>query len=511
MSKRRAGNELTRDNWDYEEEKVEPGIFQLADHSILKNRVVKKAKRMLQRDETGEIKPIFSGFAGFNSIVSNSNSKQAFSFLTKNHNETPSESGNHPSASTINSLTTSSSLQTSDNNCSKSSGPTIIDSIKVMKLNEAFVKFITNAVQKNPYCVLTPTLKDYEKQISKFVSLSNCKTNITDSLMASSKESPQVSSYENMVTNIKDSDEVKNNSVKVQKTSSDFIKPISNTSNGLLFNFSKDSPVSDITKSKNSTFELNKTDEEIKKDSKTETKEKNPESVIESKFSSTASSGFKLPDVKFNQQSFSTTLTKNSSDKFAFNDSKTSPLNKFPEFKLNTTPSFNFGASGSSFSFNKPLPQQTDSKPFFSFGSIPDQSKISETEKLKNEEDDEDQPPVVNFTPVKENDAIFESKSKLYCLKNGKYEEHGIGQLYIKPVDNKKVQLIMRNDSALGTIMVNTLLNDTVNFTKRNPKNVQLICVLDPTKCVKPQTVLFKFKDSQITDAFESELAKLKK
>lgn len=186
MSKRRAGNELTKDNWDEEEEKVEMGKFKAADESILKNRIVKKAKRMLQRDESGEIKPIFSGFSGFNNITSNSNSKQAFSFLSK-CNETPSESGNHPTSSTINSVTTSSNSALSENNCSKSSSPSVINPDKVMKLNEAFVKFITNAVQKNPYCVLTPALKDYEKQLSKFITLTDNITNTFDSSMASSK------------------------------------------------------------------------------------------------------------------------------------------------------------------------------------------------------------------------------------------------------------------------------------------------------------------------------------
>lgn len=186
MSKRRAGNELTKDNWDEEEEKVDPGTFQVADDSVLKNRVLKRAKRTLQRDESGELKPIFSGFSGFNSLSSNINSKQAFSFLSKSNN-TPSESGNHPSASTINSLTTSSSLTFSESNSSKSSTPPIVNHDKVMNLNKAFIKFITNAVEKNPYCVLTPSLKDYEKQISKFVDLSALKTNSPDSSMTSSK------------------------------------------------------------------------------------------------------------------------------------------------------------------------------------------------------------------------------------------------------------------------------------------------------------------------------------
>lgn len=256
----------------------------------------------------------------------------------------------------------------------------------------------------------------------------------------------------------------------------------------------------------------NKTNEETKKEKNEQTKS---QSITLEESKSTPTEGVKLGDFKFNQESFSTPLAKNSFE-FSFNDKKMSPLSKPSEIKFNTAPSFNFQTTAPSFSFGKPT-EQTDNKPFFSFGSkLPtvtpnaDSSKSTEDQKSKDEED-EDQPPVVNFTPIKENDAIFESKSKLFCLKNGKYEEHGIGQLYLKPVDDKKIQLLMRNDSALGTIMVNTLLNETVNFTKRNAKNVQLICILDPTKSTKPQTVLFKFKDSQITDSFESELNKLKK
>lgn len=281
-----------------------------------------------------------------------------------------------------------------------------------------------------------------------------------------------------------------------------FDKPIKNTANnsGKLFKFGNSNPVTNINESSKSNSKHDKTNEETKEEEKIESK---LQSVSSEESTSTPTSGFKLPDFKFNQQPFS------------FNDSKVSPSSKPSEFKFNATPTFNFQPSASTFSFGKPAEQKTENKPFFSFGAKlptvtpnPDPSKSTEDQKL---EEDEDQPPVVNFTPIKENDAIFESKSKLFCLKNGKYEELGIGQLYLKPVDDKKIQLLMRNDSALGTIMVNTLLNESVNFTKRNAKNVQLICVLDPTKSTKPQTVLFKFKDSQITDSFESELNKLKK
>lgn len=524
MSKRRAGNELTKDNWDEEEEKVDPGTFKVADDSVLKNRILKKAKRTLQRDESGELKPIFSGFSGFNNLSSNLNSKQAFSFLSKS-NDTPSESGNHPSVSTINSLTTSSSLIFSESNSSKSSIPPIVDHIKVMKLNEAFVKFITNAVQKNPYCVLTPSLKDYEKQISKFVDLTSIKINTPDSSMASTKGSPQISSVmESEVTHTKNSNEVKNNSVNIQTSGTSFINPIGNISNNeQLFSFGIKSQDTNAKESSINILKLDKTVKEHIEEKNVETKLL-PFSLEESKNTLTESNGFKLGDFKFNNQSLSTSFTSKSPDfkcndkktlPFGSNDKKTSPLEKPIICKtLNTKPPFNFGSTLPSFSFKSI--EQSNTKPIFSFGSKSPTITFS-AENLKTEppqmpqEEDEDQPPVVNFTPIKENDTIFESKSKLFCFKNGKYEELGVGQLYLKPVDDKKIQLIMRNDSALGTIMANTLLNESVKFTKRNAKNVQLTCVLDPTKSTKPQTILFKFKDSQITDSFENELTKLKK
>lgn len=335
-------------------------------------------------------------------------------------------------------------------------------------------------------------------------------------------DSPQISSFENTAILTKDSDEVKNNSVNIETKSTSFISPTSNNSNnGQLFNFGNSNPVTKANEASINNLKLDKTDEEIKKEENLKSKSQSISSE-ESKDTSTTLGGFKFGDFKFNEQSFtnqlsSTPLTKKSPE-FVFNE-KTSPMGKPPGIStFNTTKaSFNFGSTTiPAFSF-KPMEKQND-KPFFSFGLKPPiqtpvsdiNKSIIEAQNSKGEENEEDQPPVVNYTPIKENDAIFESKSKLYYLQDGKYEEHGIGQLYLKSVDNKKIQLIMRNDNALGTIMINTLLNESINFTKRNAKNIQLICIPDPTKSTKPQTVLFKFKDSQITDSFENELSKLK-
>lgn len=316
-----------------------------------------------------------------------------------------------------------------------------------------------------------------------------------------------------METRTKNADEVKSNSINIQTNVTSFAEPINNSLNTSNNGFKFGNSSTSVCESSNN-LKVDKANEEIKEE---KSKEPKLQSAEESKSTPTLTGRFKLGDFKFSSPPFTTSLTNNSPG-FIFGDTKkTSPINTPSETKLNPPiPSFSFGTDAPAYSFKST--EQNSNKPFFGFVSTPstkttisDSSKNDEPQKSKDDEDNEDQPPVVNFAPIKENDAIFESKSKLYYFKNGKYEEHGIGQLYLKPINEKKVQLIMRNDSALGTIMVNTLLNDSVKFTKRNPKNVQLICVVDPTKSTKPQTVLFKFKDSQTTDAFENELAKLKK
>ena len=45
MAKRSAGTELNHENWDQEEESEEAGTFATATEDVLKDRVIKKAKR----------------------------------------------------------------------------------------------------------------------------------------------------------------------------------------------------------------------------------------------------------------------------------------------------------------------------------------------------------------------------------------------------------------------------------------------------------------------------------
>lgn len=314
---------------------------------------------------------------------------------------------------------------------------------------------------------------------------------------------------ESKITLTKNSDEVKNNPVNVQRSETSLINPTGNISkNGQLFSFGNKSQDTNAKESSTNILKPDKTVTEHTEEKDEETKMQ-PFSSEESENTLTETNGSKLGIFKFNK-SLSTFLTDKCPDVtfcdqklplFGLKGKKSLFLEKQVCKTINTKPPFNFGGTQPIFSST----EQKNSKSIFTFGSPT--SEDLKTQSLI----DEDQPPIVKFKPIEEKDAIFESQSKIYCFKNGKYEELGFGQLYLKPVDDKKIQLIMRDDSPLGTIMANTLLNESVNFTKRNAKNVQLTCVLDPTKSTKPQTVLFKFKDSKVTDSFENELNKLKK
>lgn len=45
MAKRNANTDLNHDNWDQEDESEEAGTFATASQDVLKDRVIKKAKR----------------------------------------------------------------------------------------------------------------------------------------------------------------------------------------------------------------------------------------------------------------------------------------------------------------------------------------------------------------------------------------------------------------------------------------------------------------------------------
>ena len=64
---------------------------------------------------------------------------------------------------------------------------------------------------------------------------------------------------------------------------------------------------------------------------------------------------------------------------------------------------------------------------------------------------------------------------------NGGYKDKGVGFLHLKKVsDEGKHQLVVRQDTQLGTILLNVLLSNMPKCDKQGSKFVKLFCVPNP-------------------------------
>ncbi|XP_076471076.1 nuclear pore complex protein Nup50-like [Babylonia areolata] len=155
MSKRKPTSELNDRNWDQEDEPEEAGTFSSAGQDVLKNRVIRKAKRTLPTDpEKRNSGSVFAGFAlktSDSSVPKPSLSTGVTLNFGSNLTFQPKSNGTE---------------QTSSNDSKKDStdNPEYLRQLKV--LNENILSWIQKHVEKNPYCILTPSFKDYEKHLS---------------------------------------------------------------------------------------------------------------------------------------------------------------------------------------------------------------------------------------------------------------------------------------------------------------------------------------------------------
>ncbi|XP_038635848.1 nuclear pore complex protein Nup50 isoform X1 [Scyliorhinus canicula] len=137
--------------------------------------------------------------------------------------------------------------------------------------------------------------------------------------------------------------------------------------------------------------------------------------------------------------------------------------------------SFNSGTSGSL--FGKDLNQEKTGAPTFSF-TTSTELKGNEHKDGKDEESEEPPKPIVN--EIKEDDAIFSKKCKLFYKKDGDFKEKGIGTIHLKPVADQKVQLLVRADTNLGNILLNIMLHPSLPCTRTGKNNVLIVCIPNP-------------------------------
>ncbi|KOX73664.1 Nuclear pore complex protein Nup50 [Melipona quadrifasciata] len=185
--KRPAARELNHDNWDEEEKPEEAGTFKKATDDVMEKRIVKKAKRRLQNSE--DTRSAFGTFRGFKT---SSTHASPFSFLasgntststnevscktTTNINKSPTnnetiktnENGTNKKENTE--IQTSSAMSTSENSSSDQEQNIFKKSdyfAKLKGLNESVAQWIKTHVDANPFCILTPIFKDYEKYLKE--------------------------------------------------------------------------------------------------------------------------------------------------------------------------------------------------------------------------------------------------------------------------------------------------------------------------------------------------------
>ena len=66
----------------------------------------------------------------------------------------------------------------------------------------------------------------------------------------------------------------------------------------------------------------------------------------------------------------------------------------------------------------------------------------------------------------------------MFYKKGKEFADKGLGMLHLKKVD-EKTQMIVRAETNLGNILLNIVLNKSMNFSRRG-NNVQFSCVPNP-------------------------------
>ncbi|XP_078529965.1 nuclear pore complex protein Nup50 [Lissotriton helveticus] len=229
---------------------------------------------------------------------------------------------------------------------------------------------------------------------------------------------------------------------------------------------------------------------------------------------------------------FSTSQTEQGSTfSFSKENSSTKQFQPIPEKKaecLGTSSkiSFNFGqkvdssvlsslASGPSNPFSFSSGDQPEPvTPKFSMKVPGSQGESGTVDQDKEGNEESEEPPKAVVNEVKEEDAFYSKKCKLFYKKENEYKEKGVGTLHLKPVGNKKTQLLVRADTNLGNILLNVLVQPSMACSRTGKNNVIVLCVPNPPIDEKnpsvPVTMLIRVKTSDDADQLHKILMKKK-
>jgi nuclear pore complex protein Nup50 len=95
--------------------------------------------------------------------------------------------------------------------------------------------------------------------------------------------------------------------------------------------------------------------------------------------------------------------------------------------------------------------------------------------------------------------------------KDATFSDRGVGTLYLKPTPNGKTQLLVRADTSLGNLLLNTLLTQSLPVKRMNKNTIMLICLPMPESVPPPIPVLLRVKTGETGDELFESLNKHKK
>ncbi|KRX76228.1 Prenylcysteine oxidase, partial [Trichinella sp. T6] len=96
------------------------------------------------------------------------------------------------------------------------------------------------------------------------------------------------------------------------------------------------------------------------------------------------------------------------------------------------------------------------------------------------EDDEKYEPPKVESVQVEEEGSVYSEKCKLYFKPDKEFVMKGIGFVYLKPNDNGKVQLIVRDNTPLGNLYLNIFLDELTPCQKISKNKIMLTAVPNP-------------------------------
>lgn len=538
-AKRRAGKQLTQDNWDQEEEPEEVGVFEKAPENVLKNRIIRTAKRrgIGGSNEDGSSKSIFSGFSGFTSSMSN-NSSKSFSFLsTAKSSDTNQAGDNKPSSLSFipNSNNSDTVKSTGDapnkpfSFLSKSKLPNGTDS-EENKFPASFLSKTTNSTSDtNKLSFFTPDKPKNELKDA----VSQPKLQELSKQLKKTDDSPSIKNTSSAaVNNDKNSEDIFLRKLKsLNLLCAEWILEHLNENPHCIL-----TPVFDDYKK-----HLNQLQEE-RQANNTSSKRAKFEMKVEAEITAPPSTSFKAPNFKESLSkvnfgtSFFTKPLPQSQPELLFGNNETKPAYDFNKnaksesdnvFKPTSTGMFSFGSNATSpdsktdkpvestipkptpaFSFTAKDSGSQFKNPFFNANSIPTASE--NVKPADNNEENEDQPPVQEDVSITEEGSVFDKKCKVFIKKDGNYVDFGVGFLFLKLVgEDEKCQLIVRANNKLANIIINVLISSSIPIQKQGKNNVMIVCC--PTPDATPSAVLIKVKTGEDADQLLELMNKLKK